>query len=166
VNVWVRTGKLSKLTDSVSLGSKKAILSWDISDKTIRLDEVDDKNLNIGTIFATDVQSIDRAFFMFGKDFTIAVQKVRYDLSLRSLKVNSPLLTDALQVADGGVLSGHSDIKSDLGNLRVFLKQEIPKATYISRTTSRAYLTIAIVIFVVILIGVIASYAGGRISAK
>jgi hypothetical protein len=161
LSVWIRTSAASKLTDSMLLGSKKAILTWASEKKTVSLNEVDDKNAVINNLFTVSVASIEKAYFLSMGEIVIAADKKRYDMRLRDSSTDSALAADAVQLAAGGV-----HVKNDgLVALQAFLKQENPKVLAISRITSRTFITAIIILFVIILIGVIVSYVKGRLSA-
>jgi len=152
LDVWVRSSFLAKLTDLMIFGGKKAVLSWDVAQKTVSLQEVENSSAATNPMFIAHTSQITAAYFPPGKNFFITVNGTAYDLSLRNSYTNSAVITDAIEIIDGGVEGAYSESKSNLFVLRAFLKQEHPDKIYVSKASARQNQLVALVIIAFIII--------------
>lgn len=152
IDVWVRTSILSRITDLMLLGSKKAVLSWDVDAKTVVLSEVDKNNATINTIFTASALQVTGAHFPPGKNFFISIDGKQYDISMRGKYSNTPFMADAVDAIDGVIEDAYLEKNSDISHLRTFLKKENPDKIYVSQLNAHTNLKVSVILIVAILV--------------
>ena len=156
---WLMSSKSARFTGLASAGSKPIILKWDVATGIITLDEVNEKEDVVSTIFTKKVSEIKRASFLPGR-YSLMTSDGLYIITSR---LQDKALGDIVSVVDqatGSVINNVSDASSGIDSLQALLGDKV--TTHIS-ASSRLKITVVVivVVFVALIAGVVYSFVRG-----
>ena len=156
---WLTSSKSARFTGLASAGSKPIILKWDVATGIITLDEVNEKEDVVSTIFTKKVSEIKRASFLPGR-YSLMTSDGLYIITSR---LQDKALGDIVSVVDqatGSVINNVSDASSGIDSLQALLGDKV--TTHIS-ASSRLKITVVVivVVFVALIAGVVYSFVRG-----
>lgn len=140
-----------------SLGSRRAVLAWDVETKVVSIMEVDKDGAMTDTIMSINVQLLTQVFILNG-NYILRTADETYDMEITHFKGQRPIIFDAMGAEVGGLMSAIADAKGSGDQFIEFIKQELPPqmvAVSILRSRTHVKMTIIFaILFIVILVGI------------